>query len=73
MNIKRLQRLNKEFFQKATDAEVDAKKLSAEASTADEVIDTFKVRYIETELRIGFLTTENEKMKKEVHQLRLMP
>lgn len=59
--------MNKELDQKVVDAKVEAKRLRAKAFIADEVIDAFRVRRVEIELRVGLFTTENEEMKKEVH------
>lgn len=42
IDMKRLQRLNKESGQKVANVEIEAKRLIAEASTADEVIKAFK-------------------------------
>lgn len=44
MDVRKLQRLNKEFSQKAIDAEVEVKKLRDEASTINEIIEAFRVR-----------------------------
>lgn len=42
IDMRRLQRLNKESGQKVANVEIEAKRLIAEASTADEVIKAFK-------------------------------
>lgn len=41
--------------------------MRAEASTVNEVIETFKLKHAETESKIGLLTIENDKMKKDVY------
>ncbi|CAA3001163.1 Hypothetical predicted protein [Olea europaea subsp. europaea] len=41
--------------------------VKVESSITDEVIDAFKVRHAEAELRLGLLSTENEDLNKEVH------
>lgn len=53
MEMKKLQRLNKEFFQKAIDAKTEMKKLKTKASTADQIIKT------EVMSQLELLTTEN--------------
>ncbi|CAA3005464.1 Hypothetical predicted protein [Olea europaea subsp. europaea] len=61
------ERSNKVFSQNTVDAEADAKRLKAEASTTDEVIKAFRVKQAQSKLRVGLLTAKNEKMKKEIH------
>ncbi|CAA2965035.1 Hypothetical predicted protein [Olea europaea subsp. europaea] len=51
----------------AADPEVEAKRLKAKACTTDEVIEALRVKQDEAESRVRLLTTENEKIKKEVH------
>lgn len=46
MYMRRLHRLNKEFYQKAVDVKAKIKRLRAEAFAIDEVIETFKVKHI---------------------------
>lgn len=41
--------------------------VKVEFSTTDEVIEAFKVRHAEAELRLGLLSTKNEDLNKEVH------
>lgn len=67
IDIKRLQRLNRDFYQKAIDAVEKVKSLKVEASTSNEVIKAFKLRYVETESRLGLLTFENEDLHMEVY------
>lgn len=65
MNIRRLQSLNKEFFQKVPNVEAEAKRLNAEAFITDEVIEAFKVWHAKDESKTGLLTTENKEIKKK--------
>ncbi|CAA2959746.1 Hypothetical predicted protein [Olea europaea subsp. europaea] len=50
MDIRRLQWLDKEFGQKATDAEAEAKWLRFKASTADEVFEALRVDELTPEI-----------------------
>lgn len=58
MDMRRLQRLNEEFSQKVVDPKGEAKRLKVEASTADEVIEAFRMKQDEVELRVGLLIAE---------------
>lgn len=59
------QGLTKEFLHKIADVKAEAKRLKDEAFTIDEVIETFKVKHAEVELRIGLLTNEIRKWKRK--------
>lgn len=67
MDMKRLQDRNCELEERTATAELEAKKLKAEASTADEVIEAFKAKWEELETKVGQLSTENVELKEEVH------
>ncbi|CAA2971088.1 Hypothetical predicted protein [Olea europaea subsp. europaea] len=57
------------FYAKTYDSVnmMEVKRLKAEVSIVDEVIEALKVKEDEAESRIGLRTAENEKIKKEVH------
>ncbi|CAA3001900.1 Hypothetical predicted protein [Olea europaea subsp. europaea] len=60
MDMRRLQRMNKELS------------IKAEGLVVDDVIEGLRVKQAKTESRVGLLAAENEKMKKEAHLLDLM-
>lgn len=53
--MRRLQRMNKELS------------IKVDGLIVDEVIEGLRVKQAEIESRVGLLTAENEKMKKEAH------
>lgn len=65
MDIRRLQRLNKDFCQKVADAEAEVKRLKFEAYTTNEVSEAFLAQACLS--RVEVLTIENEDLKKEVY------
>lgn len=58
MDIKRLQRVNREFERRVTEAE--PKRLKADASSTDETIEASQVKQVELELAMEQLTFENK-------------
>lgn len=49
------------------DAKVENKKLRVEASIADELIETSRVKHPEFKSKIALLTYKDQDMRKEVH------
>lgn len=67
MDMRKLQRANKKFECRATEVEVEAKKLKAKASTVGEVLEVSKLKQVELESAMEQLTSKNKDLTTVVY------